>query len=157
MRILTVRRKIPLDIESPCLFWEGDLSGQGYGRVMIDGQTKYAHRLAYQLQVGPIPRGWEVDHVCHGEAIKRGGCGPGQCRHRSCVNPAHLEAVSSRENSMRGGHPLFAIARSNKCGKGHDLTDPANVYTYPSGKRKCRQCTRESQKNWRASRANSHR
>ena len=162
MRILTVRgdyppRKVSLDLEIPCDLWQGDVSGQGYGRVMVDGDVKYAHRLAYQLHVGPIPRGWEIDHVCHSLAIAEGECSSGECKHRGCFNPSHLEAVTSRENSARGGHPLFAVARSGKCKQGHDMTDSENVYTYPSGKRRCRTCTRLQQKKWRGSRANTDR
>jgi hypothetical protein len=37
--------------------------------------------------VGPIPPNREIDHLC---------------RVRSCVNPAHLEVVTNRENCRRG-------------------------------------------------------
>jgi hypothetical protein len=107
---------------------------------MVDSQLKYAHRLSYQLHVGPIPRGWEVDHVCHTDAVERDECGGGACEHRACWNPAHLETVSSAENSRRGNHPLFAVARRATCTRGHDLTDPKNVYVRPDGRRRCRVC-----------------
>lgn len=152
MRALTVQgqRRIPLDLTVPCKPWDGWVTADGYGRVTVDGDQKYVHRLTYQLHVGPIPRGWEVDHVCHSAAIHAGECGPGPCAHRACFEPAHLEAVTSRENSERGGHQLFAIARSDFCGRGHDMTDPSNVYERSDGKRRCKPCTLRQQKEWRA-------
>lgn len=48
------------------------------------------HRLAYELWRGPIPVGYEVDHVWD-----RG------CRSRACFNPDHLEAVTNHENGRR--------------------------------------------------------
>lgn len=155
MKAITVRRT-PLDLSAPCKPWPGRVCPEGYGKVTVDGQERYVHRLTYQLLVGPIPRGWEVDHVCHTSAIARGECGSGPCEHRACYEPAHLEAVSSRENSIRGAHPLFAIARSNTCRKGHDLTDPANVITRKNGRRRCRPCARQQEKEWRARRARDH-
>ena len=156
MMRLTVRR-VPLDPSAPCVPWPGNRSPEGYGRVMVDGAVKYVHRLTYQLHVGPIPRGWEIDHVCHGAALARGECAAGPCEHRACRQPAHLEAVTSRENSMRGGHPLFSIARSDVCGRGHDMTDPSNAIQRSDGRRRCRQCTRFTEKEWRARRARADR
>lgn len=53
----------------------------------VRGQTYAAHRVAYTLVKGPIPDGLEIDHTCDVKA---------------CVNPAHLEPVSHRENIVRG-------------------------------------------------------
>lgn len=141
-------RRIPLDLAQPCWPWSGTLSDQGYGVLMVDSQRKYAHRLVYQLHVAPIPRGWELDHACHSRAVELGECEGGVgCLHRACWNPAHIEVVTSHENSMRGNHPLFAIARSDTCGKGHDLTKPENVYIQRgTGKRRCRLCALEGAK-----------
>lgn len=69
-----------------CWLWEGALRG-GYGRVKLDGRTQAAHRASYELHVGPIPSGLVLDHLC---------------RNRSCVNPAHLEPVTTEENIRRG-------------------------------------------------------
>lgn len=47
-----------------------------------------AHRVAYELWVGPIPEGMELDH---------------RCKVRACINPAHLEPVTHAENMRRLG------------------------------------------------------
>lgn len=144
------RRRVPIDLSAPCRPWSS-ASSEGYGTVMVDGEVKYVHRLSYQLHVGPIPRGWEIDHLCHSETVRLGQCGGGtECQHRRCWEPGHLEAVSSRENSMRGNHALFAIARRSVCGKGlHDLTKPENVRSGKDGRRRCGPCAREGLANWR--------
>ena len=75
-----------------CWLWEGNIATNSYGLYTANfsgqRQTKRAHRLAYELMVGPIPDGLELDHLC---------------RVRNCVNPAHLEAVTHQENVLRGG------------------------------------------------------
>lgn len=74
-----------------CWLWAGWINGNGYGQFSVNGGEKWAaHRWAYVQYVGPIPDGHEVDHV-----YARG------CRHRHCVNPAHLEAVAPDENKRR--------------------------------------------------------
>lgn len=71
-----------------CWEWTGALfQGTGYGQVWADGTTRLAHRVVYELLVGPIPVGLDLDHLC---------------RNRSCVNPAHLEPVTRRVNVQRG-------------------------------------------------------
>ena len=72
-----------------CWLWRGALSN-GYAAFRLDGRTQRAHRVIYEWEVGPIPPGWEVDHV-----RARG------CTHRHCVNPSHLEAVTGTENRRR--------------------------------------------------------
>lgn len=137
-----------LTTDDGCWLWQGDVTDQGYGRLMIDSRLLYAHRVSYQLHVGAIPRGRQIDHICHTPACP-GGRG---CPHRRCVNPAHLEVVTSLENSMRGNHPLYTVARQLVCQRGHDLNDPENVYVRPNGKRRCKVCQIEGQRKRRANR-----
>lgn len=70
-------------MRSPCTVWRGALNSDGYGVVRIRGRLELAHRMAYRLHVGPVPRGKELHHACH---------------NRACINPAHLRAVTHRTN-----------------------------------------------------------
>lgn len=71
---------------------------RGYGRIRIGGRQRYAHCVSYELHVGPIPKGHEIDHLC-GTA--------------SCVRPDHLEAVTPEENQRRhtSSAAQLAVAR----------------------------------------------
>jgi len=95
-------------LQGDCWIYTGADNGKGYGVVgvgsMRDGsrRTEYAHRVIYCAFVGPIPDGYVIDHV-----RARG------CRSTKCVNPAHLEAVSNRENVCRGDRPR-QLAEENR-------------------------------------------
>lgn len=87
-----------------CWPWQGRIStrgmGAGYGELDNMFGTRLAHRIGYALLVGPIPDNVPLDHLCHNRDT---GCpGGGNCLHRRCVNPAHLEPVSLSVNAKRG-------------------------------------------------------
>jgi hypothetical protein len=82
--------------ESGCWVFSGSDNGHGYQSISGD----YAHRHMHRLCIGPIPEGYEVDHLCFRPA---------------CVNPAHLEAVTPEENQRR------AFAAKVECKYGHPL------------------------------------
>lgn len=73
-----------------CWLWTGSRQASGYGSITRHGRALVAHRLVYQLLVGPIPDGFVIDHV-HAKG----------CRNKHCVNPDHLEAVTHAENIRR--------------------------------------------------------
>jgi hypothetical protein len=70
-----------------CYIWQGATNGRGYGTISHNGRRKYVHRVTYELEHGPIPNGLMIDHLC---------------RETLCCNPEHLEAVTNRENTLRG-------------------------------------------------------
>lgn len=119
-----------------CIHWTGAISKVGYGQTSDKGVQRSAHRVAYELFVGPIPDGICIDHACHnGDTTCAGG---NDCLHRRCVNPAHLEPATPRENQHRS-HLTFASR--DTCMRGHAFTEE-NTYLRPDGKgRQCRQCT----------------
>ena len=113
-----------VDITDGCWIWKNRPGSSGYGRI----DNSYAHRFSYELHKGPIPDGLHIDHLC---------------RNPMCVNPDHLEAVTTRENTLRGVGPSAMRARSSHCIRGHEFT-PENTY-HPPGKpahRQCRECIR---------------
>lgn len=88
-----------------CWLWTGAKTTTGYGSVWLDGRSVKAHRVAYELLVGRIPDGLTIDHLC---------------RVRLCVNPAHLEPVTNRENTLRSPQSEASVnARKTHCPKGH--------------------------------------
>lgn len=102
-----------------CLLWQGGLVRNGYAQFSVNSRAVYVHRWAWEQINGPVPAGLELDHLC---------------RNRSCVDPAHLEPVTSRENQRRS--PI-ANATKTRCPLGHAYT-PDNVN--PRGSRICRTC-----------------
>jgi hypothetical protein len=123
--------KVGEDPSTGCWDWNAYCTPDGYGMFNVKHRTKrYAHRLAYESVVGLIPKGLQLDHLC---------------RNRACVNPAHLEPVTQRENLRRGDGFPGRNARKTHCPKGH-LLSGANVYVARKGTRRfrhCRACHRE--------------
>lgn len=110
----------------------------GYGYTRIGGRGMGAHRASYLLMVGQIPSGMHVDHLC---------------RITLCVNPDHLEPVTSAENNRRARvlpYPVYdevnALVLSYReaigarCPEGHSYDDENTLME--GTKKRCRICRR---------------
>ncbi len=118
----------------PCWEWIGSIDkNTGYGGVYVKHplyaktRNNYAaHRLTYELFVGDIPEGYEIDHLC---------------KVRHCVNPVHLEAVTRAENNSRSSSPSSLNAKKTVCHNGHPLTEENTFHRINSvHKTPMRQC-----------------
>ena len=83
-----------VDKSETCWLWTGAKVQSGYGTINLGGRelgNAYAHRLAYEMLVGPIPDGKFLDH---------------KCRNRLCVNPDHLQPATVKANAenLSGAH-----------------------------------------------------
>jgi hypothetical protein len=84
--------------------------------------------MAYELVVGPVPDGMELDHLC---------------RNRACVRPDHLEPVTHAENSRRAAYLITT------CSRGHHLPEPGP----DGGRRVCRLCANDRNREYKQRRA----
>ncbi len=117
----------------PCWLWTGKTNKGGYGEIKVAGQRLRTHRWMYEIVKGPIPDGLQLDHLC---------------RQRACCNPAHLEAVTHRENMMRGKTQTAQKAAQTHCIHGHPF-DAANTQWRKNGTRSCRACHRDAQQRFK--------
>jgi hypothetical protein len=95
-----------VDRSGDCWPWLGLVRPDGYARVWANRKQHYVHVMALRLLGVSIPDGHEVDHLC---------------KVRHCVNPAHLEVVTPRENALRSSNPCAGYAKQTHCVHGHAL------------------------------------
>lgn len=126
-----------VDLSGDCWIWKASTTANGYGQFTVLGTAIKPHRWAYQMLVGAIPPGMQLDHTCHTRSVD---CvSDDSCPHRRCVNPAHLEPVTPQENTLRGNGPGGTYSRRTHCGRGHAY-DVANTRIGRRGERICRRC-----------------
>lgn len=111
---------------TPCWDWIGsNKSVGGYGTSYAYGKSWPVHRLLYFMFIHTVPHYIECDHLC---------------RRRQCVNPVHIDAVTSRENLLRSPITLASINKQKThCIHGHPLSGD-NVRIIARGNRSCRTC-----------------
>lgn len=125
-------RNIEVDEDTGCWLWRGTrFSKNGYGRFYFLGKEHASHRFAYELHVGRIAPSKRLDHLCS----RLDFSGVRTVRNRHCVNPNHLEAVSEKQNTLRGAGPSATNARKQTCPVGHEYSGRDK-----RGRRICRTC-----------------
>jgi hypothetical protein len=111
-----------------CWLWASTISkgggSGGYAMFWYEGRPRLAHRWIYERMYGVVAKELTLDHLC---------------RVRHCVNPAHLEPVTHRENVLRGKSFAAVNARKTHCVHGHAYT-PANTVKIGKRGRWCRVC-----------------
>ena len=73
-----------IDKSGDCWTWTASSNADGYGRFCLNNKMEYAHRVAYEMEHGPVSRALDIDHTCY---------------NKSCVKPAHLRAASRKQNT----------------------------------------------------------
>jgi len=124
---------------TPCWLWLASLDGKGYPQISKGkGSGMFrAHRVAWELFVGPLPRELDLDH---------------RCRVHRCVNWKHLEPVTRRVNLLRGITVTAINAATTHCPQGHEYSEQNTAYmTKPNGNksRYCKECNRQRARNHR--------
>lgn len=125
-------KSVSSDQPTECWSWTRGLSSDGYGIVRYNGGSmKLVHKIVYEHWFGPVPKGYELDHLC---------------RRRDCANPYHLEAVPHAVNVKRGEVGKNSRDKTH-CPQGHPYSGD-NVYVSPSNRRHCRICVRENKRRY---------
>jgi hypothetical protein len=135
-------QKVDWGYPDTCWLWKGHITKQGYVRIRIPGaktdKRTFAHRLMYERWIGPIPKGKVIDHLC---------------RVRHCLNPWHLEAVTDRENILRGVGASAVNVKKTHCALGHEFS-PGNTRMY-GNERVCIECHKTRNREFARRKANA--
>lgn len=112
--------------EGDCHLWQGPLDRDGYGTFYFRRKNRRAHRVAWFFTFGDIKKGFVVNHIC---------------KKRNCVNPQHLQVISTTENALLDSTSIAAInARKTHCKQGHPFDRKYGKQRY------CSQCSASKKK-----------
>lgn len=117
--------KVDCGTDDECWEWIACKDSNGYGQFRLNDKRVSPHRLAYELECGSIPNGYDIHHKCNNPA---------------CANPYHLMAVTTREHivNLSPNSLQYKESRRTHCIRGHEYTEE-NTYIY-NGSRNCRIC-----------------
>lgn len=129
------REKYAVNPDSGCWEWQA-ATVSGYGVLMLNqfAGTFLAHRLSYLLRHGSIPEGLELDHLC---------------RNRACVNPDHLEPVTTLVNQARGLGGVLRVPLTH-CPRGHEYAVHGTRFPATPNYLSCKACRADLQRARRA-------
>ena len=134
--IARINQSVEID-DNGCWIWQGRIDPSGYGQMSTrhsPTRTPLAHRISYEVFVGLIPPGLQIDHLC---------------RVTACVNPDHLEPVTPRENVRRSKNHMSAVLKAKQeCKHGHPFTE-ANTIRFGPGYRRCRECSKRTSREYK--------
>lgn len=128
--------------EYPCMIWDRSTGATGYGNVRDENGSRNCHVVAFELFRGPVPEGFELDHLC---------------RNRPCFCPAHTDPVTHKENIGRGIGVGFVIAEIGRnkthCSNGHPFS-PENT-KIKNNHRICIECGRTASREYQRAKRRS--
>lgn len=123
--IIRFNSKYKINTVSGCWEWQHGIRGSlGYGAFWFNGKQHNAHRFSYEIFKGKIPENLVIDHLC---------------KNPKCVNPNHLEVVTTKENLLRGNTFQAKNAKKTHCPRGHEY-NKENTYISKRGYRQCKKC-----------------
>lgn len=108
----------------PCWLWTLGTGRGGYGKIKVAGKTLAAHKVLWELIVGEVEGGLQLDHLC---------------RVSACCNPDHLEPVTPSVNKLRTPNLTSWYAAHTHCKSGHEFNE-TNTRIDSRGYRHCRPC-----------------
>lgn len=126
------RFKSSYKIINNCFVWQKFLDKDGYGIFYFKKKNRKAHRFAYYIINGDIPKGMVIDHIC---------------KNRACVNSKHLRLFTASENTMQNSNSVGAInKKKTHCKFGHPLD---KIYGIKKPQRYCSICEANKSKRLR--------